>query len=568
MSDIRDSQLRRAYTSPLSHPSSRGATPQEYSKRSADGMIIETHVPVPLRTGFHAFADVFRPENESEKAPVLMSWTPYGKHNAAPLYKIYPHSGAKREWYSNYTCFEAPDPIYWTRLGYAVVIVDVPGTWYGEGTPTFSSGLEEAESFYDTIEWFAARPWSSGNVGLNGVSYLAVSQWHVAALNPPSLKCIVPVEGWSDFYREVVRHGGIPDTSFFPYIAERWGAAIGSVEDLMQEFHDHPFWDELWESKKARLERIQVPALVIASFSDQGLHTRGTLEGYKKMASREKWLIVHRRRKWEFYYQPEIVEKQRQFYDKFLKGVADTEVESWPPVKLEVSDRWYQGEWRDEMEWPLSRQVHTPWYLDSKTSAILDIAVEATSHVEYHSLSGGPMATRAVFDKTFTSDVEVTGHISATLFMETSEGDDMDVFVAIYKLDSEDRIMGQTFYAQFSDGPVCLGWLRASRREVDPTLSSPGQPVAAHTREDKLAKNKVYRLEVELWASSMVYRTGEKLRFIVQGTDIARQTNRRDDPKIFTRHESLQVNGGDHRLWTGGEYPSQILVPIIPRKSE
>ncbi|CAI4213572.1 unnamed protein product [Parascedosporium putredinis] len=157
---------------------------------------------------------------------------------------------------------------------------------------------------------------------------------------------------------------------------------------------------------------------------------------------------------------------------------------------------------------------------------MLDAAAEKPSHIEYHSLSSGPMASRAVFDKVFSSEVEITGHISATLFMETSEGDDMDVFVAIYKMDSQDRVVGQAFYAQFSDGPVALGWLRASRREIDPTLSAPGQPVAAHKGEDKLEINKVYQLDIELWASSMIYRPGEKLRFIVQGTDIARQTNR------------------------------------------
>ncbi|CAI4213573.1 unnamed protein product [Parascedosporium putredinis] len=223
MSEPKNCQVQHVFTSPLSAPASRGAVPQNYSKKIVDGMIVETHVAIPLRTGFHAFADVFRPQDETPEVPLIISWTPYGKHNAAPLWKIYPHSGAKREWYSDYTCFEAPDPLYWTQNGYAVAIVDVAGTWYGEGIATFSSGLEEAESFYDTIEWLAAQPWSNGKVGLSGVSYLAVSQWHVAALKPPSLKCIVPDEGWSDFYREVVRHGGIPDTSFFPYIAERWG---------------------------------------------------------------------------------------------------------------------------------------------------------------------------------------------------------------------------------------------------------------------------------------------------------------------------------------------------------
>lgn len=379
---------------------------------------------------------------------ILRYSQPYGKHNPAPLLQIYPNSGTERSWISDYTGFEAPDPLYWTRYGFAVVMVDVPGTWLGDGRAVFSSGAEEAEHFYDAIEWIAARDWSAGKVGLSGVSYLAVSQWHVAALRPPSLACIVPDEGWSDFYREVMRHGGIPDTSFFPYIAERWGASVNSIENLMEEFRAHPFYDELWESKTARLHMIQVPALVIASFADQGLHTRGTLEGFKKISSRQKWLIVHRRKKWAFYYQPEIVEKQRAFYEKFLKAREDTEVEQWPPVLMEVCDRYYDGQWRAEAEWPLRRQVLTPLYLDGANGTLDEKQPESCCHVEYHALSGGPGRLRAAFTRTFTSETEITGHMSATLFMETTKGDDMDVFVAVYKLDAQDRLVGQTFYAQ------------------------------------------------------------------------------------------------------------------------
>jgi uncharacterized protein len=64
--------------------------------------------------------------------------------------------------------------------GYAVINADIPGLWYGEGNATFTSPLE-AEAFYDLIEWAGTQAWSNGNVGLSGVSYLAVTQV------PPSL---------------------------------------------------------------------------------------------------------------------------------------------------------------------------------------------------------------------------------------------------------------------------------------------------------------------------------------------------------------------------------------------
>jgi predicted acyl esterase len=91
---------------------------------------------------------------------------------------LYPNAGVLPEWTSDYTAFEAPDPLYWTKHGYAIIIADCPGTWYGEGNEpkvTYTSP-EEAEFFYDLIEWAGVQEWSSGLVGLSGVSYLALMQ--------------------------------------------------------------------------------------------------------------------------------------------------------------------------------------------------------------------------------------------------------------------------------------------------------------------------------------------------------------------------------------------------------
>jgi len=118
----------------------------------------------------------------------------------------------------------------------------------------------------------------------------------VAELHPPHLGAINPDEGYTDFYREVCFHGGIPDTSFFPRMIQRWGSSTQEIEDLETEVRIHPFFDAFWESKRAQLEKVTCPAYVVASWQDQGLHTRGTLEGWKKIQSKEKWLECHGRK--------------------------------------------------------------------------------------------------------------------------------------------------------------------------------------------------------------------------------------------------------------------------------
>ena len=48
-------------------------------------------------------------------------------------------SGVRPERTSPLTTFEAPDPGYWVPHGYAIVIADIPGTWYSLGPATYLS---------------------------------------------------------------------------------------------------------------------------------------------------------------------------------------------------------------------------------------------------------------------------------------------------------------------------------------------------------------------------------------------------------------------------------------------
>src|SRR4030066_325699 len=70
----------------------------------------------------------------------------------------------------------------------------------------------ETRDFYNCIEWAGIQPWSSGKVGLNGISYYAMNQWHVATLQPPHLAAMCIWEGSADWYRDMTHHGGILST--------------------------------------------------------------------------------------------------------------------------------------------------------------------------------------------------------------------------------------------------------------------------------------------------------------------------------------------------------------------
>ena len=97
--------------------------------------------------------------------------------------------------------------------GYAIVVVDARGTGKSPGYYELMSALQTRD-VYDVIEWAGVQPWSTGKVGMLGVSYLAIKQWQVAALQPPHLAAMIPWEGMFDHYRDFFRHGGI-FSSFF-----------------------------------------------------------------------------------------------------------------------------------------------------------------------------------------------------------------------------------------------------------------------------------------------------------------------------------------------------------------
>ncbi|THG29945.1 CocE/NonD family hydrolase [Naasia lichenicola] len=538
---------------PRSTPESRGAVPLNPRQERLRGMIIDRDVVVTTRAGRTVVLDVYRPENEAP-APAVIAWSPYGKHNPAPIGVIYPESGVRPDDIGELTTFEAPDPDYWVPFGYSIVIADIPGTWNATGPASFISP-EEAEDYYDLIEWAGTQPWSNGKVGLSGVSYLTVSQWRVAELNPPHLAAINPWEGWSDTYREVARHGGIPETSFWPYIWERWGASRGPIEDLELETAEHPWFDDFWQSKASVMERITVPAWVVGSWSDQGLHSRGTLEGFRRLSSSQKWLDIHGRKKWGEYYLPANVERQRQFFDRFLKG-EENGWEDRPPVLYEVRERYYVGETFGAESWPLPDTAYTPYFLGADGTMSTE-APRDEDAVEYDGRGSGLRSHRAEFEVRFTERTEIVGHAWAELQVSAPDAEDMDLFVGLFKKTADGEVVGFPYYAQFEDGPVAVGWLRVSHRELDPERSHPFLPVLAHQRALPMEKDGPTSVTIEILPSGTVFEAGESLVFVIQGRDIMDYP-----PAVYARHHET-ANRGRHLIHVGGAHASRLVLPVI-----
>ena len=97
---------------PWNTPESRSGRPPRPRTEKLPGMLIERDVAVDVAPGEPIYVDVCRPDTQLPAAP-LIAWSPYGKHNPAPIGILYPRSGVRPEHTSQITTFEAPDPVYW-----------------------------------------------------------------------------------------------------------------------------------------------------------------------------------------------------------------------------------------------------------------------------------------------------------------------------------------------------------------------------------------------------------------------------------------------------------------------
>ena len=88
------------------------------------------------------------------------------------------------------------------------------------------------------IEWAGTQPWSNGKVGINGISYYAMNQWQVGALQPPHLAALCIWEGSSDYYRELCRHGGI----LSDFLASWYPRQVASVQHGVGDARREAAW--------------------------------------------------------------------------------------------------------------------------------------------------------------------------------------------------------------------------------------------------------------------------------------------------------------------------------------
>jgi predicted acyl esterase len=572
-----------------------------------DGMRIDWDVPIPMDDGVVLRADLFRPVAEG-RYPVVLSYGPYAKGLAfqegylsawTRMTESYPETAQGST--NKYQSWELVDPEKWVPDGYACLRVDSRGAGRSPGTLDVWSP-READDLYQCVEWGGTQPWSNGKVGIDGISYYAMNQWTVAALQPPHLAALCIWEGSSDYYRELCRHGGMLSDFFFSWyprqvasvqhgVGERGakssvtGELVAGPEtlpeaELKKNLADCPgealsrrLIDDYYRSRTADFAKITAPLLSAANWGGQGLHPRGNFEGFLRAGSQQKWLEVHGDTHFSHFYTNYGLGLQKRFFGHFLKG-EDTGWDKQPKVQLNIRHPGEKFAVRHENEWPLARTQWTKFYLDPGTRALTHDAPGG----QPRPLSYDPMGEGVTFlTAPLTHAMEITGPVAAKLTV-SSASTDADLFLALRVFDPQDK---EVVFIGTNDPrtPVGLGWLRASHRKTDPAQSLPYRPWHTHDEEWPLTPGEPVDVDVEIWPTCIVVPPGYRIGLTVRGKDYeydgtdaalphAPYPMKGVDPFTHTHPADRppDIFGGAVTLHFSAGNAPYLLLPVIPPK--
>ncbi|CAG7564486.1 unnamed protein product [Fusarium equiseti] len=537
-------------------------------------ILVEHDVAFKMRDGVTLYADIYRPPNSDESVPAIICWSPFGKkfNGLMSLELMVPWNlGIPPKTLSGLEKFEAPDPNDWVPRGYAIVNIDSRGSGDSEGTMVIM-GTQEAEDGYDTIESIAKLPWCNGSVGLAGNSHLAIVQWFIAALRPPSLKAIAPWEGCGDLYREQFARGGIYAGDLFDKLIVKYMLqGHNGIESFREMFKEHPLANDWWNDKRPDMKKINIPTYITGTWTNT-MHGMGAIRGWLEVDTPHKWLRWH---PWQEWYDiwgneqanPELLD----FFDYFLKGKKNG-WDSTPQVRMAVL-RFGKKEPQSyenivEEDFPIPRTDYKKMYFTPEGQLSLEKPTESAT-ISYRSETDDRVSFTYKFEKT----TRLVGMPKATVFMSCPDHNDMDVYVLLEKLDANGEVMlnlnipwkgipKQSFEEMDAKekievviyrGP--MGVLRASHREIDENKSMhPHWPFHPHEIEEKINPGDVVRLDIGIWAMGIEYEAGESIRAVVCGRNLG-----------VSNFGSLEHNDnkGTHNVFCGGENASHVILPFV-----
>jgi hypothetical protein len=566
------------------------------STTSGTRFVLEKNVPVPMRDGVVLRADVMRPA-AGGKFPVLLYRTPYGKEDEQREYTTFKHA---------------------VEHGYAVVIQDVRGRYQSDGD--FRPYENEGRDGYDTIEWSAGQPWSTGAVGTFGLSYPGAVQWLAAVQTPPHLKAMVPAMTfstpqnffyaggtwdmswidwiWDDIAGDTRAKKNLPGPRTYEEALATWKEEgetmlntlpLSEVQPLQQvapyyfDWLRHPpedpWWD--WSELRDKYSRTSAAVLNLSAWYDDNYGPEGATTNYAgllKARAGEKDAHTHllvgpwvhgvdnteKTRSGEREFGPTAAidydDVVLRWMDHYLKGV-DNGVDREKPVRYFVMGR---NQWRDADQWPPAARV-LPLFLAPQTDRARSGQLQTTpfdnkdSFSEFVSDPASPVVNP--YDSSGAHDYRKLADRADVLTFDSSA------------LEEDTEITGP-IKARIFVSCDCRDfdlWARLLDVSPDGTainLMSPGLDVLRASYRDLsrgrqlLSPGQTYELKLQSLITSNVFLQGHRIRLQISASFTPNFSRNLQSGK--SEVNSAEMKKADIRVFHDASHPSQVLLPNIP----
>ena len=514
--------------------------------------IVKTWIPMP--DGVRLAASLYMPTggNPSERFPALLEYLPYRKDDGT-IERDYPlHT-------------------YFAHRGYVSARVDIRGTGASEGNlPEREYSQQEQKDGEQVIAWLASQPWSTGKVGMFGISWGGFNSIQMAMRQPPALKAIIAMCATEDLYREDVHYfEGMLHWDEFELDMDLEQAMSRSPdfpvnENTLKARFDSAPWSliymkhqregSFWREPVRPLDSIKIPVFMIG----------GMLDGYRDSIPRMlEQLKVPTKAiigPWNHSFPHDAVpgpaiewrDQAVRWWDHWLKD-RDTGImrespiavyiQNWHPPDLNL--RSISGEWRNEASWPPPEAKSQTFYLNSSHSLQDTSAAEAVHQLRYIPSSGVEIgfwwgdltpdqrpadAHSLVYDSTpLIDDVAILGRPEVQL----------RVSAPVSQADWITRLSDVA-----PDGTVTLvtgAGINGAQRDsaTDPTDLEP---------------NRAYSLEVKQHLTSWVFPKGHRIRLAISNSWW---------PAIWPTPYPMTTS-----LYLGGLEGSRLSLPIVPLHSD
>jgi uncharacterized protein len=540
---------------------------------------VQNGVQVKMRDGVKLATDIYRPAAPG-KFPVLLERTPYDRSGGAGGF------------------------IEMAERGYVVINQDTRGR-FGSGGEFYPFRYESQDGF-DTVEWAAALPYSNGQVGMFGGSYVGATQMLASIAKPPHLVSIFPYVTASEYYNGWTYQSG----ALMQWFATSWTSGLATdtlrrkassnplgwaptlpvesykllqlptVASLAPYLHDwvaHETDDAYWKPWKIsdHYGEMNIKALHAGGWHD--IFLRGTLENYIGMrrqspAGAAQRLMIgpwaHAGTSAEGKIGDVTFGKQAvldmngtvlRWADWALKGVQN-EYATGAPVRLFVMG---ENVWRDEQEFPLARTKYTKYYLHAGTLATAAPAAEAPQTYTYDPEKpvptiGGRLCCSGQIPPGPADERPNEGRPDVLVFstpplerdVEVTGWIELKLYAATSAVDTDFTAMltdvDPSGYSRFLTDGIVRARYRTSR-----------------VKAENVEPGKVYEYTLDLWATSNVFKAGHRIRLAVSSSNFPRFSRNLNTGETVLGNTRAVV--AQQTVYHDAQHPSALVLPVIPR---